>query len=189
VEKSFVRHGWTLIGHAGGDLLYVEKKSIRRFPNESKKYQLLRRHRGERGEARPQCRSGIFYFFYDLSTVPEIRALARRCVGRVPQVPQFAGFLRSPQKGFPRNRKTATPVRWHGSGASLQRLAGSITAVSWQPGPPRAVHFFCDRRLKAGAKPAAVDRMLAWFASFLPFLAPARMVPARGCVSGRPSNR
>src|SRR5882762_4659458 len=39
VEKSFVRHGWTLIGHAGGDLLYVEKKSIRRFPNESKKYQ------------------------------------------------------------------------------------------------------------------------------------------------------
>jgi hypothetical protein len=25
--------------------------------------------------------------------------------------------------------------------------------------------------------------MLAWFASFLPLLAPARMVPARGCVS------
>jgi hypothetical protein len=24
---------------------------------------------------------------------------------------------------------------------------------------------------------------------FLPFFAPARMVPARGCVSGRPSNR
>jgi hypothetical protein len=37
--------------------------------------------------------------------------------------------------------------------------------------------------------PAGVDRLLAWFASLLPFFAPARTVPVQGCVSGRPSNR
>src|SRR3954447_21424822 len=37
--------------------------------------------------------------------------------------------------------------------------------------------------------PADVDRVPAWFASFLPFSAPARTVPAQGCVSGQPLNR
>ena len=43
--------------------------------------------------------------------------------------------------------------------------------------------FPLRRRLRARAMPAGVDRLPAWFASVLPFLAPARMAPARGCVS------
>ena len=34
-----------------------------------------------------------------------------------------------------------------------------------------------------------VDRVPFWFASFLPFFAPGRTVPAQGRVSGRPLNR
>ena len=49
--------------------------------------------------------------------------------------------------------------------------------------------FLCERRLGARATPADVDRLPAWFASFLPFFAPVRRVPAQGCVSGRPLNR
>src|SRR5580704_990157 len=34
-----------------------------------------------------------------------------------------------------------------------------------------------------------VDRVSAWLSCFLPLFAPARMVPAQGCVSRRPLNR
>jgi hypothetical protein len=112
VEKSFVRHGWTLIGHAGGDLLYVEKKSIRRFPNESKKYQLLRRHRGERGEARPQCRSGIFYFFVICRPSRKFAHWRVDAWVEFPRFPNSQGFCEVRKRGSPETESLPVTARF-----------------------------------------------------------------------------
>jgi hypothetical protein len=62
VEKSFVRHGWTLIGHAGGDLLYVEKKASEGSPTKVRNISYLDATVGNVGKPDPSAALEFFIF-------------------------------------------------------------------------------------------------------------------------------
>jgi hypothetical protein len=121
------------------------------LPTTNELYQCVKRHVGEYGELLPGCRSRCSTVLFprgDALTIPKLRVLARRCAGGVPQVPQFLGFLRNPQKRVP--HKPQSCVDWAGGMHGSLRLRishqrGSTTICEAHGYPPlpstRCVRF------------------------------------------------
>jgi hypothetical protein len=86
---------------------------------------------GNLGNSYPGSVLELYLFRRDLLTILKLRALARGHAVGVPQVPQFAGFLRSPQRGFPINRKVVAAARRQRRTQARSALPGS----AWRAAP------------------------------------------------------